>query len=187
MQGLLVSTIAAACVLAMSNVCAAPQDPARVGATPGDDPAAVFASPAPSSAHGSSLASQARALAPQGGTLDRVMQQASGALNKFGMSAPSDDDYRAAYGNANVRERLGRTYNAGGSGNDYGGGQSSSWLGGLLQSGESAVSGADWSGNAQSLQGTMDGFSRELMPALRNLRDSVSEGLDRAASQNRQR
>lgn len=185
MHGSAYTIVTAACLLAMSNVHATPQDPARTDGTSSRDPAAVFAGAAAKPSRANALASKASALMPEGGTMDRVMQQAGGALNKFGMRSLTDDDYRAAYGNANVRERLGRTY-AGGDANDFDvtGQSGSGWLDRMMRGGEGGLADRDWSRNAESLQGTMDDFSRQLMPALRELRDSVSEGLDRA---NRQR
>jgi len=182
MQGYACSIAVAACLLAMSGAHAAPQDPARIDGAQTHDPAAVFSAPAVQPSRSGSWASKANALVPEGGMVDRAMQQASGALNKYGMRQLTDDDYRAAYGNGNIRERLGRTYAGGGSGDLYAGGQGTSWLERMMQDGGDGIANADWSRNTESLQQTMDEFSRQLMPALRDFRDSVSDGLDRASS-----
>ena len=164
MQGMLLP-LAVVLSLVAPVAIAAPQDPARVDGPQPADPAAVFSQPASPARHAASI---------------RTMQP-SGLLSgdAWHRIAPlSPDRYRQAYGNADVRSRLGRTYSSGASDPSGPGG----WLRQLMAPhGDQPGRDLDLQQGMRTAQDTMDAMGRQLMPALRDLKRDFDAGLERAS------
>jgi hypothetical protein len=152
---------------------AAAQDPARVDGSQVADPAAVFARPArPQPSSGLT-----RTLAPR---QDSMLGQLFSSETPHGIAPLSPESYRQAYGNADVRSRLGRTYSSGLSGTSGSG----NWLQQLMAPGDGRQQGQDLSlqQGMRTAQDAMDEMGRQLMPALRDLKREFDSGLQRASS-----
>lgn len=201
------SSLLPAALLAMATAIptafAAPQDPARIDGAADVDIADVSATPQISS----SWAEPTQQPPP-----DTVPQQAApGAESPLAqqwreLTTRSPQDYEEAYGNANVRARLGRVYSAGAESGGLGGiggiGDALSLQGGLqggqdlqalaarMLSGQNDYGSAEGlnisGGNAteimQSLQGVVNDISRQLMPALQDAKRDFDGALNQAAS-----
>lgn len=205
------SSLLPAALLAMATAIptafAAPQDPARIDGASSVDTADVSATPQISSSSWAEVPVQQ----PSPDTVpQQVAPGAPAAESPLAeqwrqLTTRSPQDYEAAYGNANVRERLGRVYSAGAETNGLGGiGDSLSLQGGLQglqgqdlqalaaqmlsgQNGYGSAEGLNISGgNAteimQSLQGVVNDISRQLMPALQDAKRDFDGALNQAAS-----
>jgi hypothetical protein len=171
--------LAALLSMAAPLAFAAPQDPARVDGSQAADPAAVFARPA---------RAQRASLLPgtsaprQDSTLGQLVQK-SGLLSgdaSHRIEPLSPERYRQAYGNADVRSRLGRTYAIGNP--DRSG--SGSWLQQLLSPQDRQAGQQDLTlqQGMRTAQDAMDEMGRQLMPALRDIKRDFDSGLDRASN-----
>jgi hypothetical protein len=205
------SSLLPAALLAMATAIptafAAPQDPARIDGASSVDTADVSATPQISSSSWAEVPAQQ----PSPDTVpQQVAPGAPAAESPLAeqwrqLTTRSPQDYEAAYGNANVRERLGRVYSAGAETNGLGGiGDSLSLQGGLqglqgqdlqalaarMLSGQNGLGSAEGlnisGGNAteimQSLQGVVNDISRQLMPALQDAKRDFDGALNQAAS-----
>ena len=164
MQGMLLP-LAVVLSLAAPVAIAAPQDPARVDGPQPADRAAVFAQPASPARHAASV----RTMQPPG-------LLSGDAWHRIAPLSP--DRYRQAYGDADVRSRLGRTYYSGAS-HPSGSGD---WLRQLMaprvgQPGQNLK----LQQGMQTAQDAMDAMGRQLMPALRDLKRDFDAGLERAS------
>lgn len=168
--------LAALLSLAAPIAVAAPQDPARVDGSSTADPAAVF----PQAARTQRASGLSQAMAPRtGSTLDRILPHAGRQSGQAwqGIAPLTPGRYRQAYGNADVRARLGRTYAVGSSN------PTASWLQQLLspQDGRSQQDLTLQQG-VRTAQDAMDEMGRQLLPALRDIKREFDDGLDRASS-----
>ncbi|WP_242108641.1 hypothetical protein [Luteimonas aquatica] len=184
-----------AALLAIAAAHATPQDPARVDGTAGHDPADVFAAPA----------APAQRILPR-----RASAPTSASAATYGVDTAAlhrqwrelttrpPQDYEAAYGNANIRQRLGRTYagtGGGVNGNAFSlqGSQIQALSGRLFSGQNGAMPGlgnldnADAARIMHSLQGTANDIGRQLMPALQDARRELDVELNRAAARQRSR
>lgn len=204
------SSLLPAALLAMAaaipTAFAAPQDPARIDGGSSVDIADVSATPQISSSWTQVPAQPPSPdAAPQQAAPGATAAESPLAEQWRQLTTRSPQDYEEAYGNANVRARLGRVYSAGAETGGLGGvgslGDALSLQGGLqgqdlqalaaqMLSGQGSLGSAGGlnisGGNAteimQSLQGVVNDISRQLMPALQDAKRDFDGALNQAAS-----
>ena len=189
MKGLLIVPLAVCCLGSAAH--AAPlQDPANVDAAHAPDPAYISQRRAPASSS-SGPSSWLSSFLPSSKNSRAPRTANARPRRDEGMPSLTSDDYRQAYGTSDIRARLGRVYNAGGTSSATGYGERGmDWVNQLSSNWGSSVGGM--SGNMGSLSETthpirnaVDDISRQLMPALQDMRNNVQSELDQASRKSR--